>query len=319
MKCSACGVKEAVVSQPHTGRALCDTCFLFDIKERVRETARRFNMIGESDRVMLAVSGGKDSFVLLDVLSELLPAERVFALSIIEGIPGYNRLEDIEKLRRYAKERGVDLIVTSIKEFTGMSLAEIVRVARERGIGVSACTFCGGLRRKIINTCARMLGATKTATAHNLDDEVQTAILNLLRGDIGRLLRQHPNAPRLSEKFVQRIKPLRYVYEWEATMYSYLKGFRFQETECMYIVESPTLRARVRKWLYMLERESPGTMLRVLKAVDKLAERLLELHGRLPRLPQCSVCGEPTSYRRQYCKVCELLMAVGAKLAVKPQ
>ena len=319
MKCSVCESREAVVSQPHTGRVLCDRCFVSDIKERVRKTIEKYNMVSESDRVMLAVSGGKDSFVLLDVLSELLPAEKTFALSIIEGIPGYNRLDDIERLKKHARERGVDLIITSIKEFTGMSLAEIVKAAREKGLDVSACTFCGGLRRRIMNTYARMLGATKTATAHNLDDEVQTAILNVLRGDPSRLLRQHPRAPRLSEKFVQRIKPLRYVYEWEITMYSYLKGFRFQETECMFIVESPTLRARVRRWLYMLERESPGTMLRVLKAVDELAEHLIKAHERLPQLPQCSICGEPTSYRRRYCKVCELLMAVGLKPAYKLQ
>lgn len=310
-KCDKCGVRDAVVYQAHSGRRLCKECFIEDIRERIADTIRRFGMIEPADRVLIAVSGGKDSFVLLDVLPQLHPPSKIVALSIIEGIPGYNKPQDILRMREYARERGVDLIITSIRDYTGDDLYGIVSRSRTRGLGVSACTYCGGLRRRIINAQARHLGVDKTATAHNLDDEVQTMLMNILRGDPARIIRQHPKAPRLSGKFVQRVKPLRYVYEWEAAMYGYLKGFRFQDTECMFINEQPTFRARIRRWLFHLEHHRPGSMLRMLQALDDMSSHLVEEARGLPPLPECRVCGEPTSYGRDLCKVCELLSLVG--------
>jgi uncharacterized protein (TIGR00269 family) len=309
--CDSCREREAVVYQPHTGRRLCKQCFLKDILGRVEDEIRRYGMIKPGEKVLLALSGGKDSFVLLDTLSQIHDPSRLIGLSIVEGVEGYNRAEDIEKLRRYASERGVDIIITSFKEFVGYSLDEIVARAWSRGLKVSPCTFCGALRRRIINTYARQLGADKTATAHTLDDEAQTAIMNILRGDPDRLVRQHPLAPSLSEKFVQRVKPLRRIYEWETTMYAYLKGFRFQETECRYIYLRPTLRARLRERLMAVERIMPGSLLNILDTVDRIVEANLEAYRNLPPLPLCERCGEPTSHGRRLCKTCELLEKIG--------
>ena len=309
--CDSCGKREAEIYQPHTGRRLCRQCFIGDVKERTLAEVRRYGMIRPSDRVLLALSGGKDSFVLLDIMAETHDPSKLVGLSIEEGIAGYNRREDMEKIRKYASERGVDVIFTSIREHVGHSLDEIVARSQAQRLNVSPCTYCGTLRRRIINQYAKILGVDRTATAHNLDDEAQTAIMNILRGDPVRLIRQHPLAPRLSRRFVQRVKPLRKIYEWETTMYSYLKGFRFQETECRYIEMRPTLRAKVREHLYRLEEKHPGSLLRLLELVDRLVEKTLDRYRGLPELPACRVCGEPTSYNRGVCKVCELLSRIG--------
>jgi uncharacterized protein (TIGR00269 family) len=150
-------------------------------------------------------------------------------------------------------------------------------------------------------------------TGHTLDDEVQTMVMNFLRGDPVRMLRQHPRAPMLSRMFVHRVKPLRVIYEWEVAMYAYLKGYKFQERSCPYISFQPTLRARVRRWLYRLEGEKPGTMLSMLEKLDNELEKRLAEIERLPELPRCIYCGEPTSYGRSICKVCEMLMEIGIK------
>jgi len=309
--CDVCGVREAEVYQPHTGRKLCRQCFINDILRRVEDEIKRYHLIEPGDKVLLAVSGGKDSFVLLDTLSQLHDPSKLIGLSIVEGVEGYNRREDVERLRKYAAQRGVEVVVTSFKEFIGYSLDEIVAKAWKKGLKVSPCTFCGALRRRIINTYARMLGADKTATAHTLDDEAQTAVMNVLRGDPDRLVRQHPRAPRLSDKFVQRVKPLRRIYEWEAAMYAYFKGFRFQEAECPYINLSPTLRARIREHLMGIEAENPGSLLRILDTIDRVVEANLEEYRRLPPLPLCEKCGEPTAPGRRLCKTCELLEKIG--------
>ncbi len=308
--CDSCGYRRAVVYQPHTGRRLCRECFLEDVKARAREEIRRWGMISEGDTILMGLSGGKDSYVMLDVLVEVHKPSRLIGVSIIEGIPGYNREDDVRKLVSHAKERGVDVIVTSIREYTGHSLFDIVRIARSRGATHAPCTFCGISRRRILNKYARMYGANKTATAHNLDDEAQTAVVNLLRGDIVGLLRQHPLSPPMSKLVIPRIKPLRKIYEWETATYALINKYPMQETECMFINQAPTLRARVRQALYELEANSPGVLLRIMEHLDKiLASEAKKL--KVMELPRCVKCGEPTSYNRRMCKLCEILEEAG--------
>ncbi len=309
--CDKCGARPAVVYQDYTGMRLCRECFIGDVVKRVRSEIKRWRMIGEREKLMLALSGGKDSFVLLDIMSEIHDPSRLMVVSIVEGIPGYNRREDIEKVVRYARERGIDtIIVTSIREYTGLDLSEIVSMAWKRGVKESPCTYDGLLRRRIINQYARIYGADKTVTAHNLDDEAQTAIVNILRGDWVGLLRQHPLAPHASKRLLPRVKPLRKIYEWETATYAMLKGFKFQETECMYLELAPTLRARVRAALYRLERAKPGSALRLLEALDELLEEAARELS-VEDLPACARCDEPTSPARRVCKLCELLEKAG--------
>lgn len=310
MLCDRCRVREAKYYQHQTGLKLCGKCLIEDVRERVQREIKRFSLIKEGDRVLLALSGGKDSFVLLDTLSSFIDADKLIGFSVVEGIPGYNREEYILRLRRYTSERGIDLFIFSLKEIYGYSLSEVVELAKRKGEKYSPCTFCGAMRRRAINMAARELGANKTATAHNLDDEAQTLIMNILRGDPERLVRQHPLAPRLSDLLVQRIKPLRKIYEREATSYAHELGFKFQETECPYIIFQPTLRARIRHWLYMLERERPGLMLNMLDTFDSMILQRIETTP-YERLPTCKLCGEPTSIGRDICKLCEMLNGLG--------
>ncbi|MEB3774532.1 MAG: TIGR00269 family protein [Desulfurococcales archaeon] len=310
--CSVCGLRKAIVYQPHTGRALCRECFIEDVRSRVKREVERWKMLEPGDKVLLGLSGGKDSYVMLDILAGIHDPSKLVGVSIIEGIPGYNREEDIVKIRRHARDLGVDVVVTSIREYTGYSLYEIVQRARARGVKHSPCTYCGISRRRILNAYARMYGVDKTATAHNLDDEAQTAVVNMLRGDIIGLLRQHPLSPPMSTGIVPRIKPLRKIYEWETAVYAVQMGYPLQETECMFINRFPTLRAVVREELYRLEEESPGSLLRLLESLDEA----LEDHAkRLSReeLPRCAKCGEPTSYNRRLCKLCEILEEAGVE------
>ncbi len=317
-KCDRCGEKEAFVYQPHTGRFLCRECFLEDVVMRIKNTIVRYRMITAADKVLLALSGGKDSFLLLDALTRIHPTEKLIGLMVVEGVPGYSREDEIRRMKKYCRERGVKLFVARFKDVVGLSLAEIIEKTREKELDISPCTFCGGIRRKIINAVARHLGATRVATAHTLDDEVQTAVINFLRGDPDRLVRQHPAAPRLSEAFVQRVKPLREVYEWEVALYCYYMGFEFQEEECPFIVTRPTMRARIRKLLLDLEAEKPGAMMRMLSMISMLSDIIARETERMPKLPLCSVCGEPTSYGRRLCRLCELLETIGVELKIDP-
>ncbi|MCE4610346.1 MAG: TIGR00269 family protein [Desulfurococcales archaeon] len=308
--CEVCGVRRAVVLQRHTGRALCLECFREDIIARARREVERWGMIEPGDTVMLALSGGKDSYVLLDILPDVVKPSKVLGVSVIEGIPGYNREEDVRRLREVARERGVEVVVTSIREYVGYSLYEVVSRAFKRGVRHAPCTYCGISRRRIINAVARTYGATKVVTAHNLDDEAQTVVVNFLRGDIAGLLKTHPLHRPKAPGVVPRVKPLRKVYEWETAALAHLKGYPLQETECMFINMQPTLRARVRQALYEVEAERPGTLLKIMEALDE-ALRDLASSGGPERLGVCERCGEPTSPGRRVCKLCEILEEAG--------
>ena len=308
--CNVCGVRRAVVFQRHTGRALCLECFREDIVARARREAEKWRMFEPGDVLMLALSGGKDSYVLLDVIGEIAKPSRVLGVSVVEGIPGYNREDDVRRLKAVARERGIDVVVTSIREYVGHSLYEIIVRARRRGLRYSPCTYCGISRRRIINAVARTYGATKVATAHNLDDEAQTAVINFLRGDVAGLVKMHPlHRPRTSD-VLPRVKPLRKVYEWETAALAHLKGYPMQETECMFINLQPTLRARVREALYRVEWERPGTLMKLMESLDE-ALAPLAARGDLEALGRCERCGEPTTPGRRLCKLCEILEEAG--------
>ncbi len=278
---------------------------------RVVNEVRRYEMFHPNDRLLLAVSGGKDSFVLFDVISRIHKPSKLGVITVSEGIEGYNRDEDVVWVLKSCRELGVDCVKTSFKEAVGHDLKDLVERSIKSNLNVSPCTFCGMIRRRIVNRYARELGYDKVLTAHNLDDEVQTAFINMLRGDLNRLLQSHPKGPRLSDLFVRRVKPLRKVYEWECAVYAYLRGFKFQEVECPYILSRPTLRAKIREYLYRLEGVKPGTLLGFLDFVDELIVKYVSNAG-IPPLPICRFCGEPTAHNRTICKTCELLSKVGA-------
>ncbi len=302
---------DAFIYQRHTGRVLSRREFEEDIMYRVRSEISRYRLIEPSDTVLLAVSGGKDSFVLVDTIARIHDTSRLLAVTIIEGIESLGRTVEVEKIGGILKSYGIDYLVYSFKEYYGLSLDEIMERVLRLGVRESACTYCGVLRRRLLNSIAREHGVDKVATAHNLDDEAQTIVMNLLRGDTTRLPRLHPRAPILSKQFIPRIKPLRKIYEYETTAYAYMKKYGFQHSRCPYVDLKPSLRSYVRRLLYSLESVHPGFSLRLLENCDKLLEDRLWSLEKLPELPSCGICGEPTSYGREVCKVCELLIKIG--------
>ncbi|MEM0027247.1 MAG: TIGR00269 family protein [Ignisphaera sp.] len=270
-------------------------------------------MILPEDTVLIGISGGKDSYVLLRILAEIHSTSKIVGLMIEEGIRGYNRADVFSFLKKICNEIGVDCLITSIRKELGYSVDDFNSLQLERydKPKISACTYCGIARRRILNAYARMLGADKVATGHNLDDEVQTYLINILRGDIMRLVQLHPLSVTHSKLLVKRVKPLRTIYEYETSFLAYIENFRFQEVECPYILQRPTLRSRVREMVKELERSYPDIQIRFLRYIDSVLEPLVKSSNeKAVNLPLCSQCGEPTSPSRNICKFCELINSI---------
>lgn len=309
--CDECGLKPAVFYQRHSGKRLCRNCFEDSVISRVKKQIERYSMISTGDTVAVGVSGGKDSYVLLYILTQVIPSNKIIGITIDEGIPGYNRSEIFDTVKHLCRELHVDCIYVSMRDVLGYSVDDFMKryleIARKNAASniISACTYCGIARRRILNLYARELGATKVATGHNLDDEVQTYVINILRGDIVRLIQLHPLSKTHNPKLIKRIKPIRSIYEYETGFYAYLLKYPYQEYECPYIEVRPTLRVKVREVLYEIEKHYPGTQLRLLEFLDDWIAHMI--NKQKVSLPLCKLCGEPTSPNRDVCKFCELV------------
>ena len=291
MKCDKCGAS-AVLFQRYSGLHLCKAHFFADVEKKIKKEVRKERIEGT---LAVAFSGGKDSAVVLAVLSDLLSRRGVdiVAITIDEGIAGY-RDKALESAAMLVAELGLTWQVASFEEYFD---------ARVDRLDERPCTVCGILRRSLLNRLAKTVGASALATGHNLDDEAQTVLMNYLRGDMDRLLRlDHP----AKEGLVRRVKPLKYVPEKEVALYAVLRGIPISLDECRY--SAGVFRAEVRSVLNELELKHAGTKYALVKGL----ERILALTQREPfQLEHCVQCGEPAV--KALCQSCEILRGLQSR------
>jgi uncharacterized protein (TIGR00269 family) len=169
--------------------------------------------------------------------------------------------------------------------------------------GVLACSICGVLKRRVMNDYAKGVGATKVATGHNLDDEIQTAFMNIVRGDLQRMARLGFEVGVTRCKgFIPRIKILRECPEDEIRLYADLMKIPYAKNRCPYAKSA--YRTTYRELLNRLEEKHPGSKYQMLRSVDEFAGIMRQLlRGQKP--DTCLTCGEPSSGSK--CKTCQLL------------
>lgn len=307
--CTLCGRNEAVFGRSYSGENLCGRCFCKTIEDRVRKTISRYEMLGPKDRIMVAVSGGKDSVTLLHILAKIekaFPDVVLCAGTVDEGIGEY-RDEALRIAEGNCGKLGVEHVVTSFKELFGYELDEIVELIRRRGeSGLTPCSYCGVLRRKALNILAREAGVDKLVIAHSLDDETQTMLLNVVHGDPMRIVRSKPVLDVVHPKFVQRVKPLCMVPEKEVVFYAYLKGIKFQSIPCPYA--QTALRNDIRTMLNRMEHKHAGTLFTVFNSIERIRPAL-EASAEEVKLQDCKLCGEPTV--GEICRACQMLQELG--------
>jgi len=298
----------------YSGEKLCSKCFTRSIEDKVKATIAKNKMFKPDDRIAVAVSGGKDSITLLHIMTKfekLFPKASLCAVTVDEGIRGY-RDEAVRLAKEYCQKHDVEHFITSFKDLFNVQLDELVLLLKKKVQShvetLSPCAYCGVLRRRALNIVARQAKADKLALAHNLDDEVQTILLNIMHGDAPRIARVKPVLEAIHPMFVPRVKPICEVPEKEIAFYAYLRKTEFQSTPCPY---APTaMRNDIRQMLNRLEERHAGTKYTIFRSVERIrpaleaAEREVDLHA-------CKVCGEPTV--GEICKPCELLQKIGVK------
>lgn len=282
----------------YNGTHLCEQHFSEYVEKRVKREIRDQISFDGALTVSVALSGGKDSAVALALLNDILGERRdtrIVALTIDEGIAGY-RPESMERARELTETLGVELQIISFSDEFGMEMDDIVPLIEEK----TPCTYCGVLRRRCLNRAARENESSFLATGLNLDDTVQSILMNFTRGDVERMARMGPHT-EVQPGLVPRIQPMRKVPEKESYLYAILQNIPFSDGGCPYA--DPALRNDYRHIIDGLEDRSPGTRYSILASHDAI-QPLLKKEYEAASLEVCR-CGEPALDGE--CKSCRLL------------
>jgi uncharacterized protein (TIGR00269 family) len=299
VKCRSCG-HPAVIDVRRHNAAFCSECFVRHCAEQVRRAVDAFSMIGAGDRVLVAVSGGKDSLALWDLLVDL--GYEADGLYLGLGIEGYSD-PSAEPARAFARRRDVKLIEIDLPADLGFDIPTGARAAKR-----APCSACGMSKRHLFNAAAVEGGYDVVATGHNLDDEAAVLYGNVLRWDLAYLGRQLPVLPG-GDGFVRKVKPLVRLSERDTAAYCVLKGIDYMVEECPMAAGNRHL--NYKNALNEVEVRSPGTkaafyfgfLERMAPLVASVAEEeRADLHP-------CPSCGSPTVAER--CAFCRLVERAG--------
>ncbi|HXF84204.1 MAG TPA: ATP-binding protein [Anaerolineales bacterium] len=303
MKCKKCGAKASVNMRQHK-LALCKEHYLEWIPEQTERFIKKYEMFTREERILVAVSGGKDSLSLWDILTRLgYQADGLYIGLGIDGGIHYSR-ESQRLTEKFANERGLKLHVVDIEKEYGHSIPVLSEMSH-RGHG-KPCAVCGLTKRHEMNRIARDLGYDVLATGHNLDDEAAVLFGNTLTWSSEYLLRQGPVLPA-TDGLARKVKPLCRFYEREMTAYALLRGIEYIYDECPFAEGSTSI--YYKELLNQLETARPGAKLtfylRFLEA-RRSGELFIEKNVEEAHLHPCPKCGQPTS-APGLCSFCRML------------
>ncbi len=304
VKCSICG-RRAVYTSRTSGHSYCTRHFTDYFSKKVRRTIRKYQLFRPNDHIIVAVSGGKDSLALLHFLKKLSrysPRWKITALLVDEGISGYRDIT-IKRFQEIVSDLAINYEIVSFKEELGYTLDQVV--SSKHGKEYLPCTYCGVFRRYLLNKAARKIGGTVVATAHNLDDIIQTYIMNIIGNDWDKIIRLAPiSGPATHPRLVRKVKPFYEILEKETTVYAIINNLYTGFEECPYARLS--LRWYIRRWLNELEEKRPGTKYAILNSLLSILDILskktnLSLNE---EIDTCIFCGEPSA--NPICRACDL-------------
>lgn len=269
-------------------------------EKRVKDTVEEYNLISQKDRVIVAVSGGKDSTTALYLLKKL--GFKVEALIIDLLIGDYSK-RNLDNVTEFCRQHKVKLHVVNMRKEFGSSICHI-RSCIQSKTNMSNCLICGVIKRWILNQKARELGATRIATGHNLDDEIETVMMNMFNGNPGLSANLSPITGSVRDaKFVPRVKPLYFCTNEEIREYSKAKKFPVLYAACP--CATGAFRREVRAFVSGVEKYEPDVKRNIImKFLDELPA-IRASYCAKGSIKHCSVCGEPS--RNEVCKRCGLL------------
>jgi tRNA-5-methyluridine54 2-sulfurtransferase len=300
MKCRSCG-GQATIRLPQYNTALCSKDFTAFFTKRVHHTINKYGLIAPGDRTLVAVSGGKDSLALWQLLHNL--GHEADGIHIHLGIDAYSDIS-FAKTKAMADKLQRRLYYFSLPEVFRIGIKDLSRTARR-----PACSLCGMIKRYVMNRASTEYGYSVLATGHNLDDEASALLGNLLHWKEEYLWKKGVVLNAEGTHLAKKVKPFFLCSEKEAAAFAVMSGIDYVYDECPYSVGAKTL--FYKGLLNSVEDKSPATKLAFMKGYLKRSTQVKE--ERPPVIAEqrrtCSVCGYPSF--TEFCNFCQLAAKYG--------
>lgn len=309
MKCRRCR-EPAIIEIRRHNAAFCPDCFVRHCRDQVAKAIHDFAMVEPGERVLVAVSGGKDSLALWDLLLDLgYDADGLYLGLGIGEAGGYSD-SSASFARTFAARRNVVLRTVDLPADYGYDIPSGSAAARR-----APCSACGLSKRHLFNAAALEGGYAAVATGHNLDDEAAVLFGNVLRWNTDYLGRQLPVLPG-GGGFVRKVKPLVRLGEREMAAYCVVRGIDYIVEECPMAIGNKHL--GYKEALNAIEDQSPGSKQAFYFGfLEKASSHFRpEAVAEQAALHGCPTCGSPTT--SEVCAFCSLVARATAEPSSQP-
>ena len=267
-----------------------------NIEKQIIRDIKKYGLIKKNDKIVVALSGGKDSVSTLYILNKL--GYSVQGLMIDLNLGEWSKIHN-RKMTAFCKTYDIPLKIVDLKKELGQGICFIKSVlAKEKGL--TGCSVCGTVKKWILNKWAKKLRADKLATGHNLDDEAQNVLMNFLKGNV---MLGTSSAPKTSKEkgFVPRIKPLFFTPEDEVRKFAKKNKFDILYDRCP--CAFGTYRVETRAWMKGITNSEKK---KIVTNFQKLAPTLRTQQTKT--LQKCKTCGEPST--RDICNFCKIMKCI---------
>ena len=295
--CSYCN-NTGVIQRKYSGENLCPECFQKNIEKIIYKTISKYNMLKPKERIIVALSGGKDSITLLHNLKIIQDrthnSKPIIALIIDEGIKEY-REKSVKKAKQFCNKNNIESKVISFKDKIGKTLDEIINIKKKTPDYKYACNYCATIRRRLLNDGAKELGGTVLAIGHNLTDFAETYLMNILYKRLDIIANQYISKEEnsnINQFYIKKISPLIRIPEEEIFLYANIKKLDYYPSHCPYREKDPIIRKRVLDFIQDCKKYSPEIEFNLLNGFLELSKTLY-YHREKIDYNLCQRCGYP--------------------------
>ncbi|MFX1258654.1 MAG: ATP-binding protein [Promethearchaeota archaeon] len=310
--CSRCHSNNSIViHRKYSGERLCQNCFEKSIEKNVYNSISKFKMLKPQNKIIVGLSGGKDSISLLYFLIRIQErtynSKPLIALTIDEGIKDY-RDKSIEVAKNFCRNHNIEHKIISFKEIVGKTLDDIVNLKKNSEGYKYACNYCATLRRRILNEGAKDLGGDVLAMGHNLTDLSETFLMNILSKRFKLISNQYffkKESEEIKKFFIKKIIPLLKIPEEEIFLFANIRKLNYYPSHCPYRDKDPILRKRVLGFVQECKKYSPEIEFNLFNGFLELSNILYHHYEKINH-NYCQNCGYPCG-NTKICTYCRLI------------